>query len=329
MLQKQTKKLLFASKNLLAFSAGGDSTALLFLLLENGINFDIAIVDYGVREQSKEEVAYAKALAEEHGFGCYLKTASSIEKNFEATARKIRYDFFEELIEKYKYDTLLTAHHLGDRLEWFLMQFCKGAGCAELSGMQTIEQRENYKLVRPLLEYDKVELLNYLDQHNLKYFEDESNSDPKYTRNFFRHNFAQPLLEQYKDGIKRSFNYLDTDVDLLIDKLEPKVFKELAYFKTQDKRSNLVNIDRYLKSIGHMITANEKLQLLEEESVVIGRKYIVAQTKKFVFIAPYKQEVKLGKELKEKFRCLGVPVKLRSYLASDDELLALVSLLFE
>ncbi|MFK5937771.1 MAG: ATP-binding protein, partial [Sulfurimonas sp.] len=63
MLKKTTLETLASSKNLLAFSAGGDSTALLFLLLENNIAFDIAIVDYGLRLQSKEEVSYAQSLA--------------------------------------------------------------------------------------------------------------------------------------------------------------------------------------------------------------------------------------------------------------------------
>ena len=50
-------------KNLLAFSAGVDSVALFFLLLEQNISFDIAIVDYNLRAQSKDEISYAKELA--------------------------------------------------------------------------------------------------------------------------------------------------------------------------------------------------------------------------------------------------------------------------
>jgi len=170
MLKSKTKEELQTSKNLLAFSAGGDSTALLFLLLQNNIPFDIAIVDYGIREQSKEEVAYAKALAKEYGFRCNVHHAQKITNNFEATARQIRYDFFESLIQKYHYDTLLTAHHLGDRFEWMLMQFCKGAGCVELAGMREKTQRNGYVLYRPLLHVDKQELLEYLHVNTIKYF---------------------------------------------------------------------------------------------------------------------------------------------------------------
>ena len=96
----QNKELLSHSKNLLAFSAGVDSTTLLFLLLEAKISFDIAIVDYGLREESKEEVSYAKRLAKKYHFTCYIHEAEPIKKNFEANARAIRYEFFETLIEE-------------------------------------------------------------------------------------------------------------------------------------------------------------------------------------------------------------------------------------
>ncbi len=329
MLEKTTKELLQSSKNLLAFSAGGDSTALLFLLLQNNIQFDIAIVDYGIREQSKEEVGHAQKLAEQYGLRCYVKNAEKLEKNFEAQAREIRYGFFNELIEQYHYDNLLTAHHLGDRFEWFLMQFCKGAGCVELSGMQKVEKRQSYTLVRPLLHVDKKEIIKYLTTHNIKYFEDETNSDEKYTRNYFRHNFSEVLLAKYRSGIKHSFEYMEQDVKNLIEELDVKVINKLAYFELKDRRTNVYYIDQYLKSIGHMMTANEKKELFEKENCVIGRKYIVSQEEKFVFITPYVEAKDLPKKLKEQFRELKVPVKLRGYLASDVEAVELVSLLLQ
>jgi tRNA(Ile)-lysidine synthase len=329
MLQQKTKELLKNSKNLLAFSAGGDSTALLFLLVDNNIQFDIAIVDYGIREQSKDEVAYAQELAKQYGFTYYVKTAPKLEKNFEASAREIRYKFFEELIAQYGYDNLLTAHHLGDRLEWFLMQFCKGAGCVELSGMKGFEKRDRYNLIRPLLNYEKKELLTYLQSNHIQYFEDETNSDERYKRNYFRHNFSDQLLKEFREGIKNSFAYIDNDVDLLIEEVDIKRCNGLACFDSKNSRTNMVQIDKYFKSIGHIITAAEKKDLLEKQSVVIGRKYIVEQDSTYVFIAPYIEAKDMNKELKEQFRVLKVPVKLRGYLASDLEALEFVSLLLE
>jgi len=324
----QNKTALQNKKNLLAFSAGGDSTALLFLLLENSINFDIAIVDYNVREESKLEVAYAKELAKKYNFTCHVYMAQKIETNFEANARAIRYDFFEELIQTYHYENLLTAHHLGDRFEWMLMQFCKGAGCIELSGMQAIDKRSNYILHRPLLHLDKSELLAYLKKHNIHYFEDSSNSDEKYKRNVFRHKHTKPLLEKYLPGIKKSFEYMDADVAQLYEEVLLQKCNELIYFPSSNsKRSDIVAIDKYFKSSGKLLTAQERELLKSEGSVVIARKYIVVQEHSYVFIAPFMQAKNLTKELKEKLRLLRVSPKLRGYLASDSEAVELLSLL--
>ena len=321
----QNSQLLKESKNLLAFSGGGDSTALFFLLLEHNIQFDIAIVDYALRMQSKEEVAYAKALAKKYNLRCYLHNAKNIISNFEANARKIRYDFFETIIKEHNYTTLLTAHHLGDRFEWMLMQFCKGAGCAELTGMQSISQRNGYKLYRPLLHLDKSDLLEYLHRRDIQYFEDESNNDEKYRRNSFRKLHTTPLLQEYKEGIQRSFAYMDEDVTTLIQTSELKSCNQLAYFQTTgSKRSDIFAIDKYLKSKGHIITAKERALLKEEKSLVLGRKYIVVWHRNFLFIAPFIKAKNMDKRVKEKMRLLKIDPKLRGYLAFDEEALFLL-----
>lgn len=330
MLTLQNKEEFLNTKNLLAFSAGGDSTALFFLLLDNKIKFDIAIVDYGLRLQSKEEVSYAKELAAKYNILCHIKKAPKIDSNFEAKARKVRYSFFEELIKHYSYNALLTAHHLGDRFEWFLMQFCKGAGCIELAGMQSRDKRSGYTLYRPLLHLDKQELLEYLHTHDIKYFEDESNSDEKYKRNSFRLHHTNPLLKEHLSGIKKSFTYIDEDCKNLIKEEEIKYFKELTYFKNpHDKRSSIYLIDRYLKSQGRIISASERELLKRNTAVVLGRKEIVSFTKEYIFIAPFIKEKKIEKKLKEKMRLLKIEPKLRGYLASDEDVLELVSSLLQ
>jgi len=328
MLKNKTKEELQTTKNLLAFSAGGDSTALLFLLLENNIVFDIAIVDYGLRAQSKEEVSYAKALAKQYGFTCNVYQAKEIEANFEANARKIRYDFFETLIQEHSYDTLLTAHHLGDRFEWMLMQFCKGAGCAELAGMKEKTKRNDYILYRPLLHVDKQELLEYLHVKEIKYFEDESNLDEKYRRNTFRHTYTKPLLQEYLQGIKKSFEYIDADVQDLIQDSPLKKINELVCFKkTPTSRNDIYLIDKYLKSRNHLMSGDEKKLLQEKQTAVIGRKYIVTTVSNYVCIAPYVKAKNMPKNFKEKMRLLHVEPRLRGYLATDPEAVEFLSLL--
>jgi tRNA(Ile)-lysidine synthase len=316
MVEHKTLFKLKDKKNLLAFSGGADSTALFFLLLKHNISFDIAIVDYGIREQSKAEVAYAGELAKTHNLKCHLHNAPKIEQNFEAKAREIRYGFFEELIKKHGYENLLTAHHLGDRFEWMLMQFCKGAGCAEIAGMQKEQNRGFYKLIRPLLHLDKKELLAYLHANDKLYFEDESNLDEDIKRNAFRHNYSLPLLEKYLGGIKKSFDYLDEDRSQLIETIEIKTVGELAYFKSsQNKRADIFAIDKYLKSKLYMLSANERELLKTKSSLIVGRKFLVSWDAKFVFIAPsIDEKLNMEHKFKEECRVLKTDPKLRPYL---------------
>lgn len=321
MLEDKILSKLKDKKNLLAFSGGADSTALFFLLLKHNVPFDIAIVDYGIRGQSKEEVSYAQKLAEAHNLTCHLFNAPKIEQNFEAKARELRYDFFEELIKKYNYENLLTAHHLGDRFEWMLMQFCKGAGCAEIAGMQREQNRGFYTLIRPLLHLDKQELLSYLHANDKVYFEDESNFDEDIKRNSFRHNYSLPLLEKYLSGIKKSFDYLDQDRDQLIKEIEIKSVDEFAYFKSShNKRADIFAIDKYLKSKLYMLSSNERELLKTQKSVVAGREFLVVQDGNFVFIAPLLQErAEMTHKFKETCRVLKIEPKLRPYLYKNQE----------
>ena len=309
-------------KNLLAFSAGGDSTALFFLLLENGVSFDIAIVDYGIRQQSKEEVSYAKELAKTYNLKCYIHQASHITNNFEKNAREIRYDFFTKIIKTNSYETLLTAHHLGDRFEWMLMQFCKGAGCVEMAGMKQEEKRDFFTLFRPLLQLDKSELLEYLNLKNIKYFEDETNQDESIKRNFFRHNYTKELLEKHLNGIKKSFSYIDEDRAILIPDVEVSHIGLLSYFKNQNSpRVNIFYIDKILKEKGYMVSQKEREILKSQKTFVVGRKFVVNQDKNYIFIIPYLDAKAIPKEFKEICRELKIEPKLRYFFYENQDVL--------
>jgi len=330
MIEKLSLKHLRDNKNLLAFSGGVDSSALFFLLLKQNIKFDIAIVNYGVRKQSKEEVKYAKELASKYNLLCHIYNAKKIEKNFEAKAREIRYNFFEQTIKTNHYNNLITAHHLGDRFEWMLMQFCKGAGCIEMAGMSKIESRDFYTIIRPLLHLDKPELLEFLSKNSIKYFQDETNLDENIKRNFFRHNITTPLLNRHLDGIKKSFKYIDEDRKTLIADIKVNTIDNFAYFKSSNnKRADIFTIDRYLKSQLYMATSKEREFLKIQKTVILGRKFIINQEHKFVFIIPYiKQDINMSKEFKEQMRLLKIEPKLRPYLYRNEKVLLKIKELF-
>ncbi len=302
------------TKNLLAFSAGIDSTALFFMLIEENIPFDIAIVDYNQRSQSKDEVIYATQLAHKYKKKCFLSHYPSTLKFSEKEARDYRHNFFDNIINDNKYETLLTAHQLNDKLEWFLMQFTKGAGLTELVGMEKLTYKNGYQIIKPLLSYSKKELKKYLDDLDLKYFIDQSNYDEKYKRNYFRHNFSNELLEKYEKGISNSFTYLHEDNNSLLNNIEEITIEKLTFFEFNgDLNVGLRLIDKELKKRGIIISNATRIEIKEKKELVIAHKIAIAIFEKKIYIAPV-VNFKMDKKFKEKCRLNHIPKNIRPYI---------------
>ena len=317
MIKESTQNILKDSKNLLAFSAGVDSSALFFILLEMGISFDIAIVNYGLREQSKDEVAYAQKLAKKYNKKIFLANAPKFNSNFEANARDFRYSFFQEIISKNGYTVLLTAHQLNDKLEWLLMGLVRGAGLSELSGMQEISTKENYQIIRPLLEQTKDDLLDYLNRKNYNYFIDSSNFETKYQRNRFRP-ISDTILEFGKNGVNRSFEILEQESKYFKESFKTIFAKDKLRVLKLKSREFLPYATSYtLKELGYLLSGKERDILKIKDSIVAGRKWAIEYSSGLLYIAPYVKTV-IAKEQKEIYRIAKIPPKIRGYCFSEN-----------
>lgn len=307
-------------KNLLAFSAGVDSSALFFLLLEQNIPFDIAIVNYNIREQSKEEVSYAKELATKYKKEIFIYEVNlDSSSNFEKKARDIRYSFFQNIISKYTYQNLITAHQLNDKLEWFMMQLSRGAGLVELIGFNEFEPKENYKIYKPLLNITKGELENYLKSGNHKYFVDKSNFDEKYKRNYFRHNFSNKFLEEFTAGVKKSFEYLQNDLESLNIQNNPvKKIEDLEIFLNQkDDNLNIRTIDLSLKRREILLTNAQRNEIIKQKEITISNKVNISILEDYIWIAPISKII-MEKKFKEICRINNIPKNIRAYIFYKD-----------
>ena len=312
-LHEATLKSLRHTKNLLAFSGGGDSTALFFLLLEHKIPFDIAHVNYQTREQSNAEESYANELSQTHQKQLFTFTCKLDESNFEHHAREERYTFFERIIQEHGYNTLLSAHHLNDQLEWFLMQLTRGAGLVEMLGMQEVEEREHYILIRPLLHVSKKTLQDYLQKRNIPYFNDASNDSLKHLRNQFRHTYATPLIEAYEYGIAKSFAYLEEDRKRLLPHEVIRIKDLFILPKDNDDLINIRHIDITVKLLGILLSKAQRDEILKTKACVISGKIAVCFEEEKIFIAPY-QTQDMDKKFKELCRKERIPSKIRPYL---------------
>lgn len=304
-------------KNLLAFSAGTDSSALFFILHSYNIEFDIALVNYKTREQSDNEERYAKELAKKYNKHCYTFMCKLENNNFEHIARNERYAFFEKLINEHSYENLITAHHLNDRFEWLLMQLSKGAGLAEMYGMNDIEEKSDYKIIRPLLSISKKEIEEFLSLNNIKYFFDESNKDKHYKRNHIRQAYADTFMEEFSLGVKRSFEYLKKDVKALYPKQIKQIKQLYILEKSTDDTINMRGIDKIVKTLGVLLSAAQREEILKTKDCVVAGKIAISFNEELIFIAPTKDAI-MPKKFKEACRNAKIPSKVRSYMYKEN-----------
>ena len=314
-----------SGRNLLAFSHGVDSTALFYLLDEAGVKFDLAIVDYNVRAQSKDEVASAQDLAAKFNKQIYVKSVRLGESNFEHEARAARYDFFAEICRERGYENLILAHQFDDKFEWFLMQLGRGAGLSELLGMQELETREDYMIARPLLGVRKCELERFLRERNLRYFTDETNLTPRFKRGFIRAKFSEPFLNEYFGGVKKSFEFLAADALNLAPEISnpaPKIYI------VKRGANELRGVDQTCKRLGLVLSSaqrNECARCLENGAgCVLGGKVAVGAGEKFILTTPYVKAA-MDKKFKEACRTLKIPPINRGFLFAQGVDLALFS----
>lgn len=312
-----------SSKNLLAFSYGTDSLALFYMLFENEIDFDMAMVDYNIRKQSKDEVRAAKELAKKYKKTLHLmEVGEKILSDFENTARKIRYDFFESLIFQHGYENLILAHQLNDAFEWFLMRISRGAGLSNLLLQPKVEcefvylsKLVKYKKLRPMYFIDKSKILSYLSENNLKYFYDISNDDKKYFRNKIRHDFSNAFMSEFSGGVANSFEYLLDDEK----KLESGFinYKNIYISKTSD------GLDKSIKALGYISSKAQKEEIFKQLfsvcSIVLGGRVGICFFDGF-YLAFINQEKKTNfdKHFKEKCRKHKIPYHLRVFLWEND-----------
>ena len=187
-------------------SAGPDSMALLHYLKNNTNNPIIcAHINHNIRKESKEEEKYLKNYCKKENIIFETITIEKYkEKNLENEARTLRYKFYEKILEKYHTPYLFLAHHGDDLIETILMKIARGSNLEGYAGIKEIAKKENYYIIRPFLEYTKLDLINYNNQHNITYYLDKTNEDTTYTRNRYRKNIL-PLLKEENSNIHKQY----------------------------------------------------------------------------------------------------------------------------
>jgi tRNA(Ile)-lysidine synthase len=198
-------------KMLLAHSGGVDSSVLAHLLVKLKCNFAVAHCNFQLRGAESEADQYrVQNWCKQNSvpFFSVRFVLPKKEGSIQSKARQLRYDWFNALLEIHHFDLLLTAHHLNDQLETFLMHLGRGTGLSGLLGIPS-----SATLFRPLLSFSKKAIEAYAKHNNIDWREDSSNLSLAYWRNALRHEVIAPLLNthpQYLHHFKNTLAHLNS-----------------------------------------------------------------------------------------------------------------------
>lgn len=245
------------TKFILAISGGVDSRVLLHLTATNYNNFCkqnfqnaiwpndfiVAHFDHGIRKiESKNDAKFVQNLAKKYNAKFILGTGNLPSNSSENLAREKRYEFLFNIENNAK---IVTAHHRDDLLETILINLIRGTKWRGLTPMN------NARILRPLMNLSKFEIVNFALENDLNWVEDESNFSANYFRNRVR-NFLLQISENDKIKLLKTYEKQRK----LYNEIQPeitKIINEMQKQKYLKCENNKVEISRYF-----LIMMNEK-----------------------------------------------------------------------
>lgn len=196
----------------IAYSGGLDSSVLLHALfsIHDRLAFELRAlhVDHGLHADSKAWSEHCSETCRRLWIPLEVRSVEVTPgrgESLEAVARQARYEIMADLLAPG--DLLLTAQHRDDQAETLLLALMRGSGPKGLAAMPPLAPLGAGRLIRPLLEYSRAELLDYANRENLDWLEDPSNRNLSFDRNFLRHQVLPLLSERWPScatGIARS-----------------------------------------------------------------------------------------------------------------------------
>ncbi|AWU39385.1 PP-loop family protein [Blattabacterium punctulatus CPU2] len=239
-LEKLIKDFSIENKNIcVAVSGGLDSMVLINLLLHISFNLKITLsvahCNFSLRnKESNEDEYFVRNFCVKKNISYHIKRFNTFDFSkkkkisIQMAARKLRYDWFEELLEINSYEYIALGHHFNDSIETFFINMMRGTGIKGLLGIPI----KNKKFIRPLSGFTKKEILHYAKIKNIQWRLDSSNKEYKYLRNKIRL-ITSTFSNSFYKGVKKSMEYLYKE-NFFIEIEIKKINKEI----TVEKKSN-------------------------------------------------------------------------------------------
>lgn len=291
-----------SKKILLAVSGGIDSMILADLFQKSKIDFAVVHCNFKLREVASDlDQKFVADYCTQNNIPFFTTNfntkafAKDFKLSTQIAARKLRYDYFYEILEQENFDYIATAHHLDDSLETFFINLSRGTGIDGLTGIPL----QNDKIIRPLLNFSRKEIENYASEHKLLWREDASNATDYYLRNKIRHHLA-PILKEinpsFSDSFQKTLENLK-QTQSLADDASRMVYKKVVEDELDFKKINIdalkqlpnykAYLYQWLQPLG--FTAWEDIYTLAEAETgkqIFSENYQLLKNRNHLIIAP-------------------------------------------
>ena len=300
-------------KILIAFSGGPDSVFLYnllnFLKEEYFLEISLTYINHNLRKDVEDDLKFVKNFSEENDVPLYVesvdvrKYATENKKSIELSARELRYEAIEKVLQNINYDKIATGHNLDDNIETFIFRLLRGTSLKGLKGIP--EKREN--IIRPILQFEKKEILNCLQENKKNYIIDYTNNENDYTRNYIR-NEIFPMFVNINPNFRNKINELIHEMNDR-ENSNDNILKEkfVQYLEKYDVELSRKKIDRIYETLynkkGELNTEGSK-EFYLGNGKILRKKY-----DKLEVIVEKKKEVDEEKVMLK----LNIPVKWYDY----------------
>lgn len=268
-----------AGKVVLAVSGGADSTALLHVLhklkMDGLIKADFLCVHINHQLRGDESDGDERFVIDQAGrlnvqaiLRCAdVKTFAKENKlSIETAARRLRIEILTDIAKTSGCDVIATAHHKDDNAETIIQRLIRGTGFRGLGGIWPAKGfQSGVKFVRPLLAVRRDEIVKYLQDGNIRWRSDRTNTDIVYRRNYIRHRII-PEMQKHSDGsivellaaLSQASQKFYSDICATTDKFQRdiaecgdnRVILNLRIFSSQHPAVKIELLRRSLASLG-------------------------------------------------------------------------------
>ena len=264
---------------IVAVSGGPDSLALSFLAkiysIKKSINIKFFTIDHNLREGSTLEAKYVQKKLKKFSINLNILSwkGKKPKNNIQSVARDKRYKLLSNTAKKLKLKNILVGHHLDDLFENFFIRILRGSG---LNGLVSLDQKTQYEkinLIRPLLNFDKKDLI-YLSEYVFGwYIEDPSNIDDKFKRVKVRNLLKQLELEGLdKNKFLLTIKNLKSSNETIKFYTKKNLLENITFL---EKKRSVILKDSFFKNSAEVV-----FRSFSEVIKFVGKKYYPSRGKK-------------------------------------------------